>query len=191
MKIKDYIKTWEFTRKEIRFNRLLQILLFSSIVLLSLNIYNSKPIVVITPYTLTAEASVTKDDSSVGYKEAWGYAMSQLLGNVTPLNVNFIKDRLVPLLGTGVYKEVIKAVELQVAQIKEDNITTRFEPKYSEYEPSTNKIFITGTSYISGTIDKSTSELRTYEFRIDIGNYLPVFTYFNTYKGNPKLQPKK
>ncbi|MCV5185818.1 type IV conjugative transfer system protein TraE, partial [Escherichia coli] len=77
------------------------------------------------PFTLTEEAWVTKSNASQSYKEAWGFAFAQLLGNVTPGTVDFVKERITPLLSPSIYQDVIDAIEIQAQQIKNDRVTMR------------------------------------------------------------------
>jgi hypothetical protein len=77
---------------------------------------------------------------------------AQLLGNVTPGTVDFVKERLTPLLSPSIYQDVIDAIEIQAQQIKNDRVTMRFEPRFVEYEPKSDKVFVYGYSYVKGLL---------------------------------------
>lgn len=77
---------------------------------------------------------MTRDDASRSYIEAWGFALSELIGNVTPGNVQFISDRLKPLLDPKIYHKVLEGLEANAQQLKDECITMRFEPRRVIYE---------------------------------------------------------
>jgi conjugal transfer pilus assembly protein TraE len=152
-------------------------------------LFRKETIVTIQPFTLTDEAWVAKDNASTGYKESWGFALAQLLGNVTPASVDFIKQRIEGLLSPAIYSDVINILEVQARQIKRDGVTMRFEPRFVEYEPESNKVFVYGYSYTKGlSNDIEKRDERTYEFKIQVSNYLPVINYVNTYSDRPRTE---
>lgn len=121
-------------------------------------------------------------------KEAWGFAFAQLLGNVTPGTVDFVKERITPLLSPSIYQDVIDAIEIQAQQIKNDRVTMRFEPRFVEYEPKSDKVFVYGYSYVKGASSNEERSERSYEFAIKISNYAPVLDYIDTYVGKPRTK---
>ncbi|HHU2342153.1 TPA: TraE/TraK family type IV conjugative transfer system protein, partial [Escherichia coli] len=104
MNLKKYLKTWEGTQTENKWGRIFQGGLIAIVFLLVVQVFSKETIVTIQPFTLTEEAWVTKSNASQSYKEAWGFAFAQLLGNVTPGTVDFVKERILALslaLGTS------------------------------------------------------------------------------------------
>ena len=90
------------------------------------------------------------------------------------------------MLSPVVYSDVIDNLMMQSQAIKDDRITMRFEPRFVEYESSTDKVFVYGYSYSSGADDKETRMDRTYEYRLRIENYAPLIIDINTYEGKPR-----
>jgi conjugal transfer pilus assembly protein TraE len=187
MNFKDYAKTWEGMQSENSWNRRFVAGLIVALLLLVFMLFSKSTIVTIQPFTLTDEAWVTDSDSSSNYKEAWAFALAQLLGNVTPSNVSFIRARIEHLLSPAIYNDVIKILEVQAQQILNDRVTIRFEPRFVEYEPKSRRTFVYGYSFsrgMSSAPEKRTE--RTYEFDIAISNYIPVIDFIDTYQGRPK-----
>jgi len=187
--LKSFLKTWEGTQAENRWARLFIAALLVIVFVLGSLLFRKETIVTIQPFTLTDEAWVTQENASTGYKESWGFALAQLLGNVTPASVDFIKQRIERLLSPAIYSDVINVLEVQARQIKRDGVTIRFEPRFVEYEPKSNKVFVYGYSYTRGVtngIEKR--DERTYEFKIQIANYLPVINYVDTYSDRPRTE---
>lgn len=188
MKLSQYLKTWEGMQNENKWSRVVQAALLVIVFVLMIKVFTKETIVTIQPFTLTEEAWVAQKSASRSYKEAWGFAFAQLLGNVTPTTVEFIKERVSPLLGPRIYQEVIDALEMQARQIKSDRVTMRFEPRVVEYEMSTNKVFVYGYSFTKGTNTVEDRTDRTYEFTIQISSYAPLFTHLETYTGRPRTK---
>jgi len=184
----SFLKTWEGALVENKFNRVFNGFLAVSVLLLAYMTFNKDQIVIVKPETLSSEAWITKDKASQSYKEAWGLFFAQLSGNVTPDNVDFIKERFKPLLSPAIYSEVIDALEIQALGIKKDRITIRFEPRFVEYEASSDMVFVYGYSFIKGSSDTVDRQDRTYEYRIKISNYAPMLIDLNTYQGKPKTE---
>lgn len=188
MNTSSFLKTWEGALVENKFNRVFNGFLAVSVLLLAYMTFNKDQIVIVKPETLSSEAWITKDKASQSYKEAWGLFFAQLSGNVTPDNVDFIKERFKPLLSPAIYSEVIDALEIQALGIKKDRITIRFEPRFVEYEASSDMVFVYGYSFIKGSSDTVDRQDRTYEYRIKISNYAPMLIDLNTYQGKPKTE---
>jgi conjugal transfer pilus assembly protein TraE len=188
MRLQRYLKTWEGTQSENKWGRLFQASLLVIVFLLALQLFSKEYIVTIQPFTLTEEAWITKNNASQSYKEAWGFAFAQILGNITPGSVDFVKERIRPLLSPNIYQEVIDAIEMQARQIKNDRVTMRFEPRFVEYEPKSEKVFVYGYSYMKGPSSDEQRSERTYEFIIEIAHYAPVFAFIDTYSGKPRTE---
>ncbi|MDU4190314.1 MULTISPECIES: TraE/TraK family type IV conjugative transfer system protein [Aeromonas] len=189
MKFKTYLRTWEGIQGENKWGRLIQAGLLIIVLLLVIKVFTKETIVTMQPFTLTEEAWVTQNNASRSYKEAWGFALSLLLGNVTPGSVDFVKERLSPMLSPEIYQDVIDAIEIQSKQIKEDRVTMRFEPRFVEYEEKSDKIFAYGYSYVKGSSSQQEERgERTYEFVLKIANYAPSIDYMETYMGKPRTK---
>ncbi len=188
MNTEKFVKTWEGSLEENKWNRIFNGFLAVALLLLTYMVLTKDTIVIIKPETLGSEAWLTKSKSSQSYKESWGLFFAQLSGNVTPDNVAFIKERLKPLLSPAIYGDVIDSLEEQSLNIKQDRISIRFEPKFVEYEKISDKVFVYGYSFIKGSADDENRQERTYEYRIKIANYAPMIMDLNTYQGKPKTE---
>lgn len=188
MNTSDFVKTWEGSLTENKWNRIFNGALAAGVLILAYMAFNKDEIVVIKPETLGSEAWITRSEASQSYKESWGLYFAQLTGNITPTNVDFLKDHLKPLLSPKIYSEVIDAMEMQSKSIKEDRVTMRFEPRFVEYEKKSDKVFVYGYSFVKGSTGKEERSERTYEYRIRIANYAPMIIDLDTYVGKPKTE---
>lgn len=189
MNMKEFLKTWEGSQTENKWGRIFIAVLLSVIVLLVMLVFRKETVVTIQPWTLEEEAWVTKNNASQAYKEAWGLALSTLIGNVQPSTVGFVKNNLAPILSTGIYQEVMDILEVQALDIKKDRITMRFEPRAITYEDKSNKVFVEGISFVkSASLAKEKRTNRTYEFVIGIEQYMPKLKYLQTYVGSAQTE---
>ncbi|MCQ9090582.1 type IV conjugative transfer system protein TraE [Vibrio alginolyticus] len=190
MNLKAYLKTWEGTQAENKWGRIFVLGLIFTVLLLAVKLFSKETIVTVQPWTLNEEAWVSQENASQSYKEAWGWALGTLMGNVTPGNVNFIKERMEPILAPTIYQEFIDALEIQAQEIQADRITMRFEPRFVEYEETTDKVFVYGHSFVKGAAFDAKEQRtdRTYEFELRVSNYMPVLDYMTTYEGRPRTK---
>lgn len=188
MKFGDFLNTHEGALSENRWNRFANVGLAVAVVVLLYMVNTKDQIVIIQPTALASEAWISKEGASQSYKEAWGFHLAQLTGNVTPANVEFLKERLKPLLSPAIYSEVIDTLEVQAQDIRDDRITMRFEPRVVEYETTTDKVFVYGYSFVKGATGTEERTDRTYEYRLKIESYAPLIVDINTYEGKPRSE---
>ncbi len=188
MNILDYLKSYNGMKRENVFHRISVLFLSFAVLVLAVAAAVRDRTVVITPYTLSSEAWIRSDAGSQSYREAWALFFAHELGNVTPGNIDFVRDRIGQLISPSIYREFMEALNLQALSIKEDRLVLRFEPGSVEYEKATEKIFVSGRFFTRAFNEKETSELRTYEFKIRLSNYAPELIWMDTYNDPPHTQ---
>lgn len=188
MNVQRFLQSWEGITAENRWLRLICLGLMILSIMMGYML-SQRPIVSnLIPYTLTQDAWVTSNKGSQSYKESWALFLSQLLGNVSPDNVDFISERIVPMLDPRIKNQYVELLEQQALQIKEDRVSIRFDTKYVEFEPTTNKVFVFGNAFESGASNDEKRKPRTYEFIINVQNYVPLVSSIESYTGNPRTQ---
>lgn len=188
MNIKKFLSTWEGALEENRWSRIVNLLLLVSVLLLAVRTFTTETVVIIQPANLTEEAYLTSKTASASYHEAWALFLATFLGNVTPENSDFIKERIAPLLSPKIYIEVLSVIEEQVESIRTDRVTVRFEPRYVLFEEETGKTYVHGSSFIKDATTRESREEATYEFNIKIQNYQPSIQHMNLYSGKPRSE---
>ena len=146
MNLSDYLKTWEGCRAENRWGRMALAVLACAVVGLSLLLWRKDTVVVIEPFTLNSEATITRDSASRSYMEAWGFALSELLGNVTPSTVDFIKKRIGPLLAPKIYSETIASIDIQARQIRGCSLFGPRARRETDFSPEQEKTVAHGAA---------------------------------------------
>jgi conjugal transfer pilus assembly protein TraE len=142
---------------------------------------------VLVPPSITEKMEVSTSKASGGYKKAWGLFVSQLLGNVTQGNAQFVLDSLETMMVPDVYAQMKKGVMADVEIIKQNALVISFETRRVTFENETGKIFVTGAAHIEG-IGASISQQfdKTFEMKFDISNGVPLVSQFDSYKGEPR-----
>lgn len=181
---------WHTLTSENRYLKIVILFLFICVISLCLMSFKKQVIVTLIPPNLSHEVSIKKTTASKTYLSSWALYFADLMGNVSPGNVAFIQQALSPMLSPEIYQLVMDVLLMQTQQIQEDNVTLSFQPRQIEVDEATDKVFITGYSFISGLAGKSQRELRTYEFIIHINHYAPLLVWMDTYEGQPKLKSK-
>jgi len=193
MQLSKYKESFSNLKKENRFGNLMVVGLVGVLFVQSCFLFSKDTVVVMQPWTMTQDAELSSTRASRTYQEAWALALAEMLGNITPDSIDFVLDRLKPLLSPKIYNEVIRNAQEQAIYLKEDRITQVFEPRTVEFEKTTGKVFVHGYSYITGaslgTGNKDNKPLRnelTFEFRIKIAQYIPIVEDIAVYSGQAR-----
>lgn len=186
MNLKNYLSTWSGALAENRFHRVTQAMLAVALLVALFMATNKNERIILQPMTLDSEAWIEEASASRSYKESFGLYLAMLTGNVTPKNASWIKQQIEPLLDGRIYTSAIEAIERQVAMIKENRLTYRFEVKSVEYEVKTDKVFVYGYSFVRAATGDEQRRERTFEYELKIGNYTPKIMHLDTYEGRPR-----
>ena len=187
MNFKGFFSTWDGIVKENRFYRIMITILLISNVLVAFAALRTERSIVLVPPHLNSEVQVMRNQASTNFKEAWGLFVAELLGNVTPGNLEFIRKIMSPMLASEIYQAVMEDLAKQIEEIKKDQISLSFQPAEVMYEPETDKVFVTGRLRAQGPGSKPVDVIRTYEFVIDINNYRPQIRHIDAYVGRPRI----
>lgn len=190
MELKQFTKSIEEMRSKIQSAHLLVLVMVACNIVLALGLLFRDTVVTVVPWTLSGEAEVTKADASQNYKESWGMAIALLLGNVQPATVDFIADRIKPLLSPEIYHEAVDALYSNAQILREERVTLRFEPRRVTYEKTSGRVFVSGYSYsrLGTSMDEEKRHERTFEIGLEIAEYAPVITYIDTYTGKARTE---
>lgn len=188
MKLSDFLKTWDGVQDENRFSRKIMVVLTACLLVSLIMLFNKTERIILQPITLTENGWLEVDEASISYKESWGTYLAILLGNVTPATLDFIRERIEPLLSSGIYNSVVTAMERQAADIRENRASFRYELRSVKYEIATQKTFAHGYSYEVGAAGDEKRFEKTFEFKMRVRNYLPEITYMTTYNGPPRTE---
>jgi conjugal transfer pilus assembly protein TraE len=129
---------------------------------------------------------VSQAGANRSYLEAWAFHLASTLGNVTPDNVAFVKDRLAPLLCPSVYRQAMLALSDQASTIQRERVAIAFEPRLVLFEEETNKMFVNGQAVNRAVMGTESRYQRTFEFVISIRDYRVEVCGLQSYEGGPR-----
>jgi conjugal transfer pilus assembly protein TraE len=169
----------------------LTILGLTVVILLQQFVINRAPVEVkINPTTLTETAIVRGNDANPVYKQSWALAMAELVGNINPKNVEFMKDAIVPILSPRLQVDLSRQIDETVTIIRAKNITQIFIVNNMYHNTKNDVIYIWGDkkSFIGN--EAASSVKWTYEFKIGVHNGSPRILHVDQYLGTPAKQIK-
>lgn len=191
MLFENYLASYRGMRLTVLGLCLLALIMLIANVILACALAFKKDAVVLVPPRLTEETRLVADRTNAGYEKAWGLFLAQLLGNVTPGSVKFVRTAVEPLLSAEVWQQFVNVVEVQAEEIRLDHISIYFEPKTVIYEEESGNIFVSGLSIIKGPSGSEKRIQRTYEFRFRMGDFQPYLTWIDMYEGGARTQKVK
>lgn len=176
-----------FMYRENHWGRIIILFLIAVNGMLGYKAYNHEPVINNIPYTLTGPAQIMKNQADESMHLAWSLYLAEVLGNVTPDTVDFVKTTVGPLLASEIRNEVLGLLDQQIARIKVNGTSFSFEPRDMKFDPN-------GTSYIVGRhnihdrVGGTTRTNRTYEFEWEFRNHQPVLRFMDSYVGAPRTE---
>ena len=189
MDLKNFLKSWQGTQSENKFHRVLLVGQSIALVIALIGWQSKDKVTVIVPPTLNEKAEISQKAANVGYKKSWGLFVAELLGNITPSNVEFVVESLSSMMSGENHEKFRTMSALQIEKIKRDGISVSFEPRAVQYEKSTDKVFVTRNSVVEASGARGPQTFtRVFEVMLEIKHGLPSISYIDTYQGQPKTR---
>lgn len=185
MNFKKFSTTWSGMKAENSLYRMVLPVLAFSLAVAVWALSTKKETVILVPPTISEQMEISTKKASGGFKKSWGLFVAQLAGNVTPGNVDFVRQSLQEMMTAAAWHTINESLATQTAIIKEQNLTIRFEARDVYFEEQTDKVFVTGSSTITGSGGKSMKKNRVFELQIAIAGYSPKIRFFDSYEGDP------
>jgi len=155
---------------------------------LTIAVLVKKPVVVAIPTQFNGTHEIAANTANAQYKQDWGLAFAEILGNTTPNNISAVINIIKPYLHPAIYQKTVTGLREEGNSLQEEKIVTYFKVLAVRYQHSRDLVFITGDATTEGTIGKKNKQKRTYEFRIGVDSYRPVILSFRAYAGEPRLK---
>ena len=159
--------------------------LLTTNLLTAISLFRVEQTVVLVPAMVDERMSLQGSNASASYKKAWALTVAQLCGNVTPGNADLVMQSLGDLMSPAAYRKISADLAAQVADIKRDSLTVRFEPQQILYDGETSTVFVSGQFASQGVSGQPIKAVRTYEMTIEIRFGRPWITAFKPYSGMP------
>lgn len=187
MKFQRLIETWNEVQQENRLHRWLLVGLTLSNLCLGILALNRDHTLVLVPPHLSEPVQLARNRASAGLKESWGLYIAELIGNVTPENIEFIREALGNLLAADLYRSVLDGLWDQTQALKDERISLSFKPREVLYESETDRVFVTGTLVTQSPSGAPDRRNRTYEMTVDVDHYQPRIKSLDVYAEEPRV----
>jgi conjugal transfer pilus assembly protein TraE len=189
MEIKHFLSSWQGAISENKFHRILLVGQSIALVIALIGWQTKDRVTVVVPPKLSEKAEISKKTASVTYKKSWSLYVAEMMGNITPSNVEFIVESLASLMNGETQAKFKTMAAIEIDNIKRNGMTVSFEPRSITYERETDKVFIGGNSVVQAAgSQQPQSFTRIFEVMIDINNGIPIISHLDTYQGAPKTR---
>lgn len=189
MKIGSFTNNFKVMKSENAWGRMIILGCLGVIGLLSVAVFNQKPVVTMVPPHLGEEAELHHNKAQGSLHQAWGLYLAESLGNVTPATSQFVRKTIEPLLSPKIRNEALVILDRQIDLIKRDQVSFSFEPREVVFDEEEATVYVIGRHYTHATADNNPDRAnRTYEFRWEFQNYMPSLVHIDTYEGAPRLK---
>ncbi len=186
MDFKNFLESYRGMRRGLKFMEVTVLGLAAADVILAAALALRRDAVVLVPPHLAGEARIVSGRVTSGYARAWGLFLAELIGNISPDNLEFVSKSLGPIISPAVYRRITDLMNVQAQEIMADHISIGFEPRVVTFEESGSMVYVTGQTRISGPSGPARSFLRTYEFSIAMDGFRPMLEWIDMYEGNPR-----
>lgn len=187
MKTSALLESWRSITSENKFGRLLVAGLVMTNLFTAYYVMSRDQIVVLPPPTWSDEIQIGQSSANAEYKKSMGLFIASFLGNITPANIDFVKNNAGRYFSPEVFTNIRDSIDAQATAIKTEGISISFTPRQITHDAPTDRVFVSGFTRTEGRGGQSEQIQRTYEFKFEIRNYEPQVTAFNIYRGPPQL----
>jgi conjugal transfer pilus assembly protein TraE len=187
MKLPEFLNQYSGMRKERSYSRVIIGVLALACLILAQMASSKKPVVVLVPQNLQGEGTVSENTASANIKKAWGLTVGNLVGNVTPGNVDFVERALEGMLSPQLYHSMLLDIHEQAEAIRGGEISLSFVPAGVYFQASKNIVFVTGETTRTSRFGEPERGRRTFEFVIEVSDYRPSIVEWDAYSGGPRI----
>ena len=149
-------------------------------------IFSEPKIIAVTENEVYGELSVHGDKANQNFQQAWAYSVSNLIGNLNPRNIGFVKKALMRVLSPRLQVEIEPMLDRQAELIKMRDIRQVFIAEDMIHDPDSDLITIWGQklTFIKG--EPKADSKWSYEFKVEVRKGLPRIVHIDQYPGTPR-----
>lgn len=184
MKLTQWLRTREGAILENRLSRMVIGALVIANLILIIILGRSNTTVVMVPPNLEERSSVGASHAGPETQVAWGLAMANLFGNATPRTVSFLNKSVARHLSPSIYNQVLEALDIQVKELEQEQISIQFIPALARWDKETSKVIVTGEAISRGLQGQERREIKTYVMGFVVQNYKLLLDSLDVKKGH-------
>lgn len=185
MKLGFMMKTWDLAQKFASGLLVANIALAMTAAMTAYIAMGNRERVVLVPPHLDEKVELTMNSATAEYQKSFGLYLANLLGNVTPDNLEFTARVLSRHLSPEVYTQVRRQLKLagNDPSFRNSGAASWFRATRLDYEAATRRVFVLGTlnTVAAGKSQPAQTKV-VYEMRVEIQDGLPIVTQFDSYE---------
>ena len=158
-----------------------------AVLVLSIAQVSKKTEVIVMPPDYYEPIILNGNYANTGYSAGHAAGIAALLGNVNPVNIDFVTKSVLKLMSPMLQSQFEKSMDTEAKIIKHKKARQSYAIEDVMVRSRDNLIWVWG--YKKTTIGASVvPETFTYEFRIVPNHGQPKITHFDAYSGKPSLR---
>jgi conjugal transfer pilus assembly protein TraE len=161
------------------------------VLILSYILLTQDEIIVMVPPQLDAEAKIINGEGDSEYQKRFAFSFANLIGNVTPKNVEFIVEQIDTSFSPALKGAIGQAIENDARILKSRDLESTFIVEDMLYNKHKNVVWVWGDRTVKGDGVPPISNPYTFEFQIKPVNGFPRVTHYDAYEGHPITQQIK
>ena len=128
--------------------------------------------------------------ANASFKKGHAIAFSELIGNISKNNINFVKERFLSAATPNLREQFQGEIDRQISIISARKLQQRFTIDDVYFDEYQDVVWIWGAREI--TLPGQTPMIKTwtYEFRIGVSSGMPKISYFKQYPGKPNTRQR-
>lgn len=139
---------------------------------------------------LTEPIEVRGEWANKSFKVGHAFAFSELVGNLSPQNIDFVKQRFLASSVPALRQELGDELERQIAIIKARKIKQKFTIEDVYFDEYQDVVWVWGSKEITLPRQKPKTNIWTYEYRIGVSAGMPKIKFFTGYQGKPNVRQR-
>lgn len=185
MKLSFMTRTWDLAQKFSMGLLVANIALAMTTTITAYIAMGNRERVVLVPPHLDTKVELTMNSATAEYQKSYGLYLANLLGNVTPDNLEFTSRVLSRHLSPEVYTQVRRQLKLagNDPNFRNSGAASWFRASRLDYEASTQRVFVLGSlnTVAAGKMQPAQTKV-VYEMKVEIQDGLPIVTAFDSYE---------
>ncbi|WP_158678246.1 TraE/TraK family type IV conjugative transfer system protein [Pseudoalteromonas sp. T1lg23B] len=183
------IRTYSESIKYIKDNKISNILLSFTLLVLAYGFVTNKTTVIVKPPMMNQTIEYTAGQANAALKIAWGDWVASLTGNINPNSEPFIKSELKKIMEPQIEAEFFSGLNAHVETLKLKESEQIFSVLEADYIPKADIVWVYGEKEeISKRKGRGKPVPWTYEIKVRIVDGSPLVYGFAQYQGEPDIQ---
>jgi|GEM_PF-1437552 conjugal transfer pilus assembly protein TraE len=184
-------KSYADYKRERKFFHISGVAQAAAILLLAYFLVTRDEIIIMVPPQLEAETKIVNGEGDAEYQKRFAFSFANLIGNVTPKNVQFIVDQVNASFSPALRDATAQSIENDARILRSRDLKSTFVVEDMLFNDDRNIVWVWGERTIKGDGVPPVSNPYTFEFQIKPVNGFPRILHYDAFEGHPIIQKIK